>query len=272
MQQKDFFNKKFAVVVGGSEGIGLSVAVEFACRGANVVVASRDPIKLALALPELEKNRIHSEQRFASVSMDVSDYEATRRNMESVIEEHGSPDFLVNSAGFAQSGYLEDLDVNALHDMMTVNYLGTMHVVKSLLPAMRQAGRGHIINVSSMAGYLGLFGYTGYCASKYAVLGFSWALRHELKPYGISVSVLCPPNTLTPGLERENKTKSKELLAMEQRIKTLSSKDVANAMIKAIPKRSFIINPSFTGRLAYLASRLAPTWVADIILRRPVPE
>jgi 3-dehydrosphinganine reductase len=264
------FNNKFAIVVGGSEGIGLAVAQELIRRGSNVLVASRHQEKLTQAADVLKKNKTRVDQWVETIAMDVSDFMLVNRQLISTVERHGAPDLLVNAAGFTQSGYLEDLSVDVLRDMMTVNYLGTLHVVKSLLPAMRKAGRGHIVNVSSMAGYLGLFGYTGYCASKYAVIGFSWALRHELKPYGITVSVLCPPNTRTPGLERENKTKPNELLEMERRIKALSAADVATATLNAIPKRPFLINPSLSVRMAHLASRLAPTWIADIILRRPV--
>jgi 3-dehydrosphinganine reductase len=121
-----------------------------------------------------------------------------------------------------------------------------------------------------MAGYLGLFGYAGYCASKYAVIGFSQALRHELKPYGICVSVLCPPSTRTPGFEEENRLKPPEVLRMEEKAGTVEAQDVARALLRALPGRPFLIHPSLESRLIFRASRFLPQRVLDFLMRRPL--
>lgn len=263
--------KKLAIVIGGSEGIGLAVASELASSGADVIIGSRYADKLDHAIRALEKLRKNVDQVLATVVMDVTDGEATRAQLESVMKQYRTPDLLINSAGFAHPGYLENLDVSVLRQMMDVNYFGAVHTIKAVLPAMRKAGQGHIVNVSSVAGYLGLFGYTGYCASKYAVIGFSWALRNEVKPYGISVSVLCPANTRTPGFDRENRLKPAEVLAMEEKLKTVSAERVARALMRSLASRSFLIHPTFDARLVYLASRLAPTQIMDMFLRRPRP-
>jgi 3-dehydrosphinganine reductase len=131
--------------------------------------------------------------------------------------------------------------------------------------------KGHIVNTSSMAGFIGLFGYTGYCASKYAVVGFSEALRRELKPYGIRVSVLCPPNTRTPGLEEENKFKPAAVLKTEEKAKPVDPDFVAKGLLKALPKNEFMIVPTFDGKLAYTLSRHAPS-ILNQFVKRPSAE
>jgi len=265
------FHKKFAVIPGGSEGIGLAVAARLAALGADVLIGSRDGAKRDRALAALEGVRAGGDQMLCAEAMDVADFNSVRQQAERIVQRRGAPDFLINCAGFAHPGYLDELDVPALREMMDVNYFGTVHTVKAFLPAMRRAGRGHIVNVSSVAGYLGLFGYSGYCASKYAVIGFSWALRHELRPVGIAVSVLCPANTRTPGLERENRMKPREILELEKKIGTSGAEDVANALLRRLPGRGFLIHPTRASRLVYLASRWAPACVVDFFLRRPDP-
>ena len=269
MSKNKYFRDKRIIVIGGSEGIGRAVAVELVLRGAHVVIASRHDDKLKNTLKDMEKVRRDPGQVLAAVSLDVMDFEQTRRQLEAAMKSYGTPDILINSAGYAHPGYLEDLDVAVLRKMMDVNYFGIVHAVKAVLPALRKAGKGHIVNVASMAGYLGLFGYTGYCASKYAVLGFSKALRHELEPFHIAVSVVCPPNTDTPGFEKENRIKPREVLALEQRVKTAKPEAIARAMLRAIPRRPFLIHPTAGAKLVYHANRFLPAAVMDHFLRRP---
>jgi 3-dehydrosphinganine reductase len=216
----------------------------------------------------METSRVDTQQRLSTHSVDVTDYASTCRRFESILEHEGPPDFLINSAGGARPGFLEDLEMSDIREMMELNYFGTVNAIKAVFPAMRRAGKGHIVNVSSMAGYLGLFGYTGYCASKYAVIGFSEALRHEIKPFGIYVSVLCPPNTRTPGLERENQNKPKEVLKMEEKAKTADPQSIARALLRALPQHPFLINPTLDSKLIFGASRLLPTSLRDYFLRR----
>jgi len=263
-----FWNGKRVLVVGGSEGIGLAIAVEAASLGAEVGIAGRDPAKREAALALIEKSRRRKEQNLWQLRLNVTDANSTRAALHSVVEEHGTPEVLVNAAGIAHPGYLDASEIDDIRHMIDTNYLGTVYTIKALLPAMRAVGRGWIVNISSMAGFLGLFGYTGYCASKWAVIGFSSALRREVKPYGLRVSVLCPPNTRTPGLERENKMKPPELLAMEQRVRTISAAVVAHSMIRALPRNPFLIHPAVEGKLAYWGSRMAPNVLTDYVLRR----
>ncbi|MCP5430947.1 MAG: SDR family NAD(P)-dependent oxidoreductase [Chromatiaceae bacterium] len=114
----------------------------------------------------------------------------------------GLPDFLFNCAGRAEPGYIQDYSLDAYEAAMRVDYLGTVIPTQYLLPDFIARGSGHIINVSSVAGFLGLIGYGTYAPAKFAVVGFSEVLRHEMKPHGVRVSVVCPPDVDTRDLRR----------------------------------------------------------------------
>jgi short-subunit dehydrogenase len=129
---------------------------------------------------------------------------------------------------------------------------------------MKEHG-GYIVNVSSIAGFIGLFGYTDYSASKFAIIGFSEALRSELKRYGITVSVLCPPDTDTPGFHEENKTKPEETKAISGSAKLMQPDEVARALLSGMRKEARHIIPSFDGKLIFLLKRLLPGLVEFVM-------
>ena len=119
-----------------------------------------------------------------------------------------------------------------------------------------------------MAGLIGVFGYTDYSASKFAIIGFSEALRSELKQYGITVSVLCPPDTDTPGLDEENKTKPEETKAISASAGLMQPDEVARALIKGMQKEKFLIIPGLDGKSTFMAKRLFPRLVEFIMDRQ----
>jgi len=135
---------------------------------------------------------------------------------------------------------------------MDVDFFGTLHPIKAVLPTMMERRCGHIVNFSSVAGFLGVFGYTAYGAAKFAVRGFSDALRQEMKPYGILVSVIFPPNTDTPGLHHENQYKPLETHRIEGAAKALTADQVAQALVRGIERRQVYILPSLDTRLYFL--------------------
>ena len=122
-------------------------------------------------------------------------------------------------------------------------------MVKALLPAMLERGSGQIVNVSSMAGFVGAFGYTAYGASKYAVRGFSDVLRLEVKPLGIRVSVVFPPDMDTPGLANENKTKPFETFAAAS-TKALPPQQVAKSTLAGMRRGQYIILPGMDAQIS----------------------
>lgn len=254
------------LIVGGSEGIGLALAHEFFRAGASVHIASRSRQKLDLAETSLRsKGPTEAGQMIKTYPLDVTDWNAVN-----LFAEHfPCPDILINCAGMAVPGYIDELSVSDFQKMMDLNYFGTVHVTKAFVPKMKKAGKGHVLNVSSMAGYIGLFGYTGYCASKYAVIGFSEALDQELRPFGIGVSVLCPPNTRTPGLDAENRFKPKEVLMTEEKAKVVEPEMIAKFVVANFPKAPFWLIPTLDGRFAFKLKQWAP-FVLKRLTQRPL--
>lgn len=269
MKQHRFYAGKLALVVGASEGIGQAIAAGLASLGCHVVLSARRQEPLEAALQDL-RGRTGPQTRLAIESFDVSIWESTRLAVERIIATHGLPDLVINCAGFAHPGWLEEIELEPMEQMMRVNYFGTMHVCKAFLPHFVKRGSGYFVNTSSLGGVIGLFGYTGYCASKFAVAGFSEALRREVAPYGIFVTLLCPPNTRTPGLERENLVKPPEVLAQEETIATVSPEFVARRLLQELPRRRAMVIPTLDGTVVSMASRWFP-WLVDRVLARPKP-
>lgn len=266
-----FYEGRSAVVLGGSQGIGRAVAIGLARRGCHVVVGARRPEPLAEALERVREARRGPDQRAGSLTVDVTDPAALAEAFRQVASDQGVPDLLINCAGYARPGYLQDLSPEHLRDLVTCNYLGTAYACQAMLPHFLARGSGHFVNTSSLLGLFGLFGYTGYCGSKSAVIGFSEALRREVRPHGLRVSVLCPPNTRTPGLDEENRYKPPEVLAAEEKVKVLEPEEVAEPLLRALPKAPFLVIPTADGWAAHLLNRFAP-WLLELFVRRPDPS
>jgi 3-dehydrosphinganine reductase len=260
------FNDKTIYVVGGSSGIGLAAAKLFAEGGAHVCIFARNEERLKDAKGRVAGRAVSAGQRFASFSVDIADHKQVDRVMNRALKEFGTPDVLVNCAGQATPRRFEEVSYEQFDETMKINLYGTRNAIAALLPAMKTNGGGAIVNVSSIAGYVGVFGYTDYNASKFAVLGFSEALRAEMIAYGIDVFVLCPPDTDTPGLVVENLTKPAETKALTAKASLMTPEAVARAMIEGMEKGKFIIVPGFDGKFTVLAQRLIPgivRWVVD---------
>ncbi|NLW67133.1 MAG: SDR family oxidoreductase [Bacteriovoracaceae bacterium] len=269
MRMKDFSNRT-VYVVGGSSGIGLAAAGELARRGAHIVIFGRDTQRLSHALDRIASRRISQDQRFSYTSMDVSVWREVLQAVEKTAASAGPPDVLINCAGRAYPGRFEDIGMDQAEETLKTNLLGCIHTCRAAIPFMKKSG-GVIVNTSSVAGFVGVFGYTDYCASKYGLIGFSEALRSELKPWGIHVQVLCPPDTDTPGYAVENLTKPEETRRISTAARILTPEQVASALIRGMGTSRFLIIPGFESRLIYFIKRLFPSlveWVNDRQIRQ----
>ena len=195
MKTSEYYRGKTVLITGGSSGIGFALANALVEMDAMVILLARDPDKLSIAKSSILEN--HPTANVEIVSADVADTESLNVLRDSYANNQDIPDILINCAGVARPGYVEELPLEVYRWTMDIDFHGTVNMVKLLLPGMLNRGSGHIINVSSIAGVIGIFGYTAYCGAKFAVKGFSDALRSELIPKGIKVSVLYPPDTDT---------------------------------------------------------------------------
>ena len=253
------FQGKHAIITGGSSGIGLATAKLLASQGAHISIVARSPSKLEAAKAEIEAATVQPEQRVNVIEADVSDRHRAEAAMEKAIELGGVPNLLVTSAGIAHPGYFLELSPQIFEDTMAVNYFGSLYCVRAVLPAMLQQKTGQIVLVSSGAGLIGVYGYTAYCASKFALRGFAESLRGELNGTGVQISIVYPPDTDTPQLAAENKIEPAETKAITQSAETWQPEDVAREILTGVLKKSFAISPGWEmSLLQKLHSAIAP--------------
>ncbi len=268
------FEGAHVVVTGGSSGIGLATAKAFARRGAHVGIVGRDLTRLEAAVEAIEHVRLNKGQRVASASADLSDWEqasAAFGRLATELEWDLAPDVLVNSAGVIIPGEFtamapEEFDRNLIHGFDSV-----VNPCRAVVGGMVERGSGHIVNMSSGAGYMSLYGYTGYSSAKYAVRGFSEALRSEMKPHHVRVSVVFPPDTDTPGLAYEKTLRPPETEKSASVVKPIPPESVAEAIIKGVEKNKFYILPDIASRLALRLMGLWPElwfWKIDGDIRK----
>jgi short-subunit dehydrogenase len=175
---------KTVVITGASSGIGKATALEFARRGANLVIGARrsDLLDEVAVLCRAEGVQC------TAIVADV----ARREDCKRLIDTAGKVDVLVNNAGFGTFESIEKALPDDLRQMMETNYFGTVWCTQAALPGMLERGEGAIVNVSSIAGLMGYAGMGGYCATKFAIVGFTEALRDEVTGRGVRVSLICP--------------------------------------------------------------------------------
>jgi 3-dehydrosphinganine reductase len=247
-----------AVVTGGSSGIGRATARLLAAGGARVSLLARDEARLDDAAREVARAGIASDM-VGVARADVRDGAALRAGIERLTDGLGPCDILVTAAGTAHPGYFEQLDESVFRDQMEVDYFGTLHAVRAVVPSMIERRRGHLVLVGSTAALIGVFGYSAYAPAKYAVRGLAETLRVELAPHGIVVSCVYPPDTKTPGLERENALKPPETERISASIKPRDATTVARAIVRGIERDRLVITADLqTAALARAAGLLGP--------------
>lgn len=261
---KDFENK-VCYITGGSTGIGLSAARLLAGAGAHVIIFARTRSKLESALKAISSRSITPKQRFAWRQLDVAEKAMVDAVMAEAIKTFGVPDLLINCAGRALPRYFEDITFEQFDETMHTNLYGIWNTISAVVPSMKAKGGCTIVNVSSLAGFMGVFGYTDYCASKFGVIGLSEALRQELRRFQITVAVLCPPDTDTPGLANENLSKPQETKAISGGARIMQPDEVALEMIRGIGLNKFMIIPGMDGKFVYFMKRHFPLAV-DFIM------
>lgn len=218
------FTNKTILITGASSGIGKASAELFAKNGANIILVARDEEKLNKVNQEIS----HKNIKTLACRCDVSDKNQVKQMTDTVIEKFDKIDVLVNNAGFAIYGSVSNTSIDDIESQMRTNYLGMVYCTKNLLPYMLKQKSGHIVNVASVAASFGLPGIASYCASKFAMLGFSEGLKHELKGTGVDVTVVSPIMVRTNFFDNpsfENMPKNTAL--------SLSAENVAKAIVKA---------------------------------------
>ncbi|MDQ1910428.1 SDR family oxidoreductase [Paenibacillus sp. GD4] len=189
-QQGTSKDKPFAVVTGASSGFGLLITLALAKDGYRVAAVLRDLSRGDALRESLQKEGLSGEADL--LEADVTDEAAVRRVIQETIGRYGRIDLLVNNAGFALGGFVEEVPMEEWRRIMETNFFALVSMTREVLPIMRAQRSGCIVNMSSISGRVGFPAYAPYAASKFAVEGFSESLRLEMQPYGVNVVLLEP--------------------------------------------------------------------------------
>jgi short-subunit dehydrogenase len=248
---------KVVIITGASSGIGLATAREFASRGSKVVLAARS----GDVLKELEEEFSGKGYEALAVKTDVTLIDDCRNLVEKTLEKFGKIDILINNAGISMRALFVDVDVEVLKKLMDVNFWGTVYCTKFALPHLIKA-KGTLVGVSSVAGFHGLPGRSGYSASKFAMHGFMETLRIENLKNGLHVMILSAGFTKSEIRKRaltENGKEQGYTPRVEE--KMMMPEQVAKAMIRAIKKKKRIKILTIEGQLIALLQRIVPGFV-----------
>ncbi len=252
---------KVIIITGASSGIGLACAREFAKQGAKISLAARR----ADMLQEIEKDLTESGYQVLVTQTDVSREEDCKNLIEQTVSRFGKIDVLVNNAGISMRALFKDVDLSVLKQLMDVNFWGTVYCTKYALPFLLET-KGSVVGVSSIAGFIGLPGRTGYSASKFAMHGFLQTLRTENLKNGLHVLLAAPGFTGTDvrksaltatGTQQGETPRSEE--------KMMKAEDVARYMAKAIIKRKRTLILTFKeGKLSVFLNKWWPSLVEKL--------
>lgn len=240
------YQDKNILISGGSSGIGYALAEQMLKKGANICLLARRKELLKQAQDSLNSSKVIENQKITTISADVSDYSDLEKSLKKIREPF---DVLVNSAGIAYPGEFFDLSPDIFAKVMKINYLGTVYLSKLVLPGMIAQKSGYIVNIASLAALIGIYGYTAYAPSKYAVRGFSRCLRSEVKAHGIDVSVVFPPDTDTPQLEFEHSIIPDITRKINSGAGVMSAEKVAEVILRGMDRKRFSIYPGMEGKL-----------------------
>lgn len=218
------YSGKVVIITGASSGIGEQCAEEFAKLHANVILVSRNEEQLQKIATKLSK---YQTEIFV-YTCDVSKKEQVDKMGDAILKKFSTVDILVNNAGFGIYNIVEETKIEEIESQMATNYFGMVYCIKTFLPPMLQQKSGHIVNVASVAASIGIPRMASYCASKFAMLGFSESLFHELKGTGVGITVVSPIMVRTNFFNHESFGKMPRYSTM-----SLNPQTVAKVVVKA---------------------------------------
>lgn len=251
---------KRVLITGAASGIGLATAREFAQRRAVPILVDINAEGLAAEMEDLKRIGYESH----GYTLDITDFDATLALRDELESRGLSPDVLVNVAGLTLVCHVGQTTHSDFKRIIDVNLMGTINIIMAFLPAMMERGYGHITNVSSIDGIIPVPGQTAYCASKFAITGFTEVLYFDLRQSGIGVTLMCPGYVNTPmaqakpirdlQLEFKGSGMAMNLLATFSN----SPKRIARHIVLAVVEDKFLVIPGAPSRLFYHYRRLFP--------------
>ncbi|WP_256012606.1 SDR family oxidoreductase [Desertivirga xinjiangensis] len=249
---------KTVIITGASSGIGKACAEEFARQGANLILAARQFVTLCEIAEQIQRE---FGVGAIAVQCDVSIEEDCEHLIKQAVSTFGRIDVLINNAGISMRALFKDLDLVVIKNLMNINFWGTVYCTKFALPELLK-NQGSVVGVSSIAGYRGLPGRTGYSASKFAMNGFLEALRVENLKTGLHVMIAAPgftaSNIRNTALAKDGSSQGET--SMDE-ASMMSPEEVAKTIVAGVVQRKRTLIMTSQGKLAVLMNKLLPAWV-----------
>lgn len=249
-----------ALITGGASGIGLATAARLAAKGSIPIIVDINEGGIREAIESLQARGWRAYGFRADVT-DIDQLRSLRNDLEGI---GLAPDILINCAGLTLVAHVCSMNHSEWCRIMDVNLMGTINSIEAFLPSMLERGRGHIVNMGSIAGLLPIPGLAAYCASKFAITGLSEVLRFDLKHCGIGVSLICPGYVNTP-MSSAHPVKDLPIRFRGwERVYRLiemfgdSAENMARQVVSAIEDNRFMIIPGLPSRIFYHYRRLFP--------------
>lgn len=259
---------KTVIITGASSGIGKALAREMSSRGASVVIAARKLDQLKTLEEELKLQN----PDVLAVRTDVSVEQDCRNLVEETVSRFGGIDVLINNAGISMRALFETVDLTVLHALMDTNFWGTVYCSKYALPYLLRS-KGSVVGVSSIAGFKGLPGRTGYSASKFAMQGFLETLRIENMKKGLHVLIACPgftaSNIRSTALAADGSAQGE---SPRDEAKMMPAEQVAVKITDAIEKRKKILVMTAQGKLTVLLNKFLPFTMDKMVYNHMAKE
>lgn len=250
----DFFKNKVVAITGGSDGIGKALIEMLLPMGAKVATCARNQDKL------YDLQLRHSTQPLHCIVADVSNFKDCNLFVASTIKQFGGIDILINNAGISMRSLLKDAELDVFKKVMDINYFGTVYCTKIALNSIIER-KGTIVGLSSIAGYRGLPGRSGYSASKFAVNGWLESIRTELMDDGVNVMWVCPgftkSNIRNAALNAKSQAQGESPL---NETELMSASECAGHILKAIEKKKRTLVLTFKGKQTVLLNKFFPSW------------
>ncbi|OON65625.1 SDR family oxidoreductase [Hymenobacter sp. CRA2] len=250
---------KVVLITGGTSGIGLACAEVFGRAGAQVAITGRDAARLQQSHEQLTAQGIST----LAIRADVGEEADCQRAVEETVQAFGRLDVLINNAGISMRALFAEASLDVIRRLMQTNFFGTVYTTKYALPHVLSS-KGSIVGISSIAGYRGLPGRTGYSASKFAMNGFLETLRTELQPQGVHVLTACPgftaSNIRNTALAADG---SQQGESPRDESSMMSSEEVAQHILRAVQQRSATLVLTGKGKLTVFLSKWLPASIMD---------
>jgi short-subunit dehydrogenase len=247
IKKRDFnFKNKVAVVTGAGSGVGKQVAVDLASLGCKLIIVGQDKEKLSKVKNDLSKFN----NEVLAISCDVSNRKHVEEMALQIIQKTGKVDILVNAEGYGKWKSFEDSSIEEIEEEMKKNYLGTLYMIKAFFKTLREQEEGYIVNIASMASFVGIPNLSGYCASKSAVLALSESIYNEFKDSRLNVTCVCTGSV-------ENNYFCDQSINEERGKSSINPEKISKEIINAIKSKKFLVVVPKKYRVVLLAKGIS---------------